>query len=81
VLYRVVASQSLAAGSLGAALGVGFAFVMGWLVATARPQFPVIIEPPALVVAIAAGLSMALAGGLLPARSAGRLAPAEVFRR
>lgn len=81
MLYRVVASQSLAAGSLGAALGVGFAFVMGWLVATARPQFPVIIEPSALAVAIAAGLSMALAGGLLPARSAGRLAPAEVFRR
>jgi putative ABC transport system permease protein len=81
LLYRVVATQSLMAGSLGAVFGVGFAFAMRWLVTTARPQFLVVIEPSAIVVTIAAGLTMALAGGLLPARSAGRLAPADVFRR
>lgn len=81
LLYRVVTVQSLAAGSLGAVLGVGFAFAMGWLVAFARPQFLVLIEPSAIALTIVAGLIMAVAGGLVPARSAGRLAPAEVFRR
>lgn len=81
VLYRVVASQALAVGSLGAAFGVAFAFVLGWLVAALRPQFLVVIEPSAIVTAIAAGLIMAVAGGLLPARAAGHLAPAEIFRK
>ncbi len=81
LLYRVVAAQSLLAGSLGAVIGVGFAFAMRWLVISAKPQFLVVIEPSAIAVTIAAGLTMALAGGLMPARSAGRLAPAEVFRR
>ena len=81
LLYRVVTVQSLAAGGLGAVLSVGLAFVMGWLVAFARPQFLVLIEPRAIAVTIVAGLAMALGGGLVPARSAGRLAPAEVFRR
>ncbi len=81
LLYRVVAAQSLMAGSLGALFGVVFAFGMRSLVISARPQFLVIIEPSAIAVTIAAGLTMALAGGLAPARSAGRLAPAEVFRR
>jgi putative ABC transport system permease protein len=80
LLYRVVAAQSLMAGSLGAVFGVVFAFGMRSLVSSARPQFLVIIEPSAIAVTIAAGLTMALAGGLAPARSAGRLAPAEVFR-
>ncbi len=81
LLYRVVASQALASGSLGAVFGVGFAFAMRWLVIFRRPQFLVIIQPSTVGVTIAAGLLMALAGGLMPARSAGRLAPAEVFRR
>ncbi len=81
LLYRVVAAQSLTAGSLGAVFGVGFAFAMRWLVTSTRPQFLIVIEPSAIAVTIAAGLTMALAGGLMPARSAGRLAPAEVFRR
>jgi putative ABC transport system permease protein len=81
LLYRVVASQSLMAGSLGAVFGVTFAFVMRWIVMSAKPQFLVVIEPPTVAVTVAAGLIMALTGGFMPARSAGRLAPAEVFRR
>ncbi len=61
--------------------GVGFAFAMGWLVTTWRPQFLVLIEPPAIVLTLGAGLLMALLGALVPARSVARLAPAEVFRR
>jgi putative ABC transport system permease protein len=81
VLYRVVASQALAAAGLGALLGVGFAFGMGWLVMTARPQFLVAIEPSAIIATLAAGLVMALAGALVPARAVAGLAPADVFRR
>lgn len=81
VLYRVVVSQAVVAAGVGVLLGVGFAFAMGWLVMTAKPQFVVEIEPSAIVGTLAAGLVMALAGGLVPARAAARLAPAEVFRR
>jgi putative ABC transport system permease protein len=81
VLYRVVASQAVVAAGLGSLLGVGFAFAMGWLVMTARPQFLVVIEPRAIMATLAAGILMALAGALVPARAAARLAPAEVFRR
>ena len=81
LLYRVVASQALVSGGLGAGFGIGLAFAMRSLVVSARPQFMVVIGPSAIALTVAAGLLMALAGGLLPARSAGRLAPAEVFRR
>ena len=81
LLYGVVVSQSLVSGSLGGLLGVAFAFAGRSIVTFFKPQFLVIIEPSAIAVTIAAGLTMALVGGLMPARSAGRLAPAEVFRR
>lgn len=81
VLYRVVAAQAIVAAGFGAVLGVAFAYVMGWLVTTARPQFMVAIEPTAIAMTVAAGLAMALLGALVPARAAARLAPAEVFKR
>ncbi len=81
VLYRVVVSQALVAAILGVLLGVGFAFAMGWLVMTAKPQFLVAIEPLAIIVTLAAGFVMALAGALIPARAVATVAPAEVFRR
>lgn len=81
VLYRVVAFQALASAGLGAAVGVGFAYVMGWLVMTARPQFLVVIEPSAIAITLIAGLVMALLGALFPARAVAGVAPAEVFRR
>ena len=75
-LYRVVIYQAVVAASLGVLLGVGFAFAMGWLVMTAKPQFLVAIEPPAILVTLAAGFVMALAGALVPARAVAALAPA-----
>jgi putative ABC transport system permease protein len=81
VLYRVVASQAVVAAGVGAVLGVGFAYGVGWLVMAARPQFRVIIEPTAIATTLAAGLVMALAGAFIPACTAARLEPAEVFRR
>jgi len=81
VLYRVVASQAVVAAGVGALLGVGFAFAMGWLVTTVKPQFLVAIEPSAIIATLAAGFIMALAGALVPARAVASLAPAEVFRR
>lgn len=81
VLYRVVAWQALVAAGLGSLLAVGFAFVAGWLTMAAKPQFLVVIEPSAIIAALGAGLVMALAGALFPARVATRLAPADVFRR
>jgi putative ABC transport system permease protein len=81
LLYRVVVWQALVAAGLGALFGVGFAFAMGWLVMATRPQFLVTIEPAAIAVTLAAGFAMAIAGGLVPARSVARVAPAEVFRR
>jgi putative ABC transport system permease protein len=81
VLYRVVASQAVVAAGAGAVLGVAFAFAMGWLVMTVKPQFLVAIEPSAIVATLAAGFVMALAGALVPARAVANLAPAEVFRR
>ncbi len=81
VLYRVVAWQALIAASLGSLLGVVFAFAMGSVVTNLKPQFLVSIEPSAILVTLAAGFVMALAGALVPARSVTSLAPAEVFRR
>jgi putative ABC transport system permease protein len=81
LLYRVVALQAVVAASVGAMLGVGFAFAMGWLVMSAKPQFLVAIEPSAILATLAAGFVMALAGALVPARAVAGLAPAEVFRR
>jgi putative ABC transport system permease protein len=81
VLYRVVVSQAAVAASVGVVLGIGFAYAAGWLVMSARPQFLVAIEPPAIILTLAAGFVMALAGALVPARAVAGLAPAEVFRR
>jgi putative ABC transport system permease protein len=81
VLYRIVAFQALAAAGLGAAVGVAFAYAMGWLVMTSRPQFLVVIGPSAIAITLIAGLVMALLGALFPARAVAGLAPAEVFRR
>ena len=81
VLYRVVAAQAVVAAGVGAVFGVGLAFAMGSLVMNVKPQFLVTIETTAIIATLAAGLVMALAGALVPARAVAGLAPAEVFRR
>ncbi|HLF76669.1 MAG TPA: ABC transporter permease [Dehalococcoidia bacterium] len=81
VLYRVTISQAFAAAGLGVLTGIGFAYLMGWLVETFKPQFLVSIEPSAIALTVGAGFLMAVFGALVPARSVVSLAPAEVFRR
>lgn len=81
VLYQVVAAQAVIAAGLGAVVGVGLAFAMGWLVMTMKPQFLVAIEPSAIIVTLGAGFVMALLGALFPARAVAGMAPAEVFGR
>ena len=81
VLYRIVAFQALAAAGLGAVVGVGFAYAMGWLVMASRPQFLVVIGPSAIAITLVAGFVMALLGALFPARAVAGVAPAEIFRR
>lgn len=81
VLYRTVFTQALAASSAGAGAGVLLAFgVSRWIMA-ARPQFLIVFEPANVGWALLAGLGMALAAALFPARVVAGLAPAEVFRR
>ena len=80
-LYRVTLSQAITAAGLGVLAGIGFAYLMGRLVETFKPQFPVSIEPSAIAVTVAAGVVMALLGALVPARTVVSLAPADVFRR
>lgn len=79
-LYRVVTTQALIAAVAGAVVGIGFAYGAGAGLMAWRPQFRVEIEPVAVGVVLAASLLMALLAALLPARTVGRLEPAEVFR-
>jgi putative ABC transport system permease protein len=81
VLYRVVAAQALFSALTGSLVGIGLAVAAGQLVMQARPQFLVVITPADAGLAFAAGLGMALAAGLFPARVIAGLAPAEVFRK
>jgi putative ABC transport system permease protein len=81
VLYRVVAWQALIAAGLGSLLGIALAFALGTLVQDLKPQFLVSIEPASILITLATGLVMALAGAMFPARAVTSLAPAEVFRR
>lgn len=80
VLYRTVLLQALAAAMTGVALGALLAAAAGGLITTVRPEFQVVFEPPGVAVALVAGLAMAAAGALLPARAVASVAPAEAMR-
>ena len=80
VLYRVVGMQALIAAAVGAVVGIGLAIAAGSALMSWRPQFLVAIEPTAVAMVLASSLLMALLAALIPARSAARLEPAEVFR-
>jgi putative ABC transport system permease protein len=81
VLYRVTTAQAIVVALAGALAGVALTLVAEQLVMTLRPEFLVTVEPASALVALAAGLLMALIGAFVPARLVARLAPAEVFRR
>ena len=81
VLYRVVAIQALVAALAGAFAGLLLAYVAAGGIMAARPQFLITIAPRDVIQAFIAGLGMALAAALFPARVIAGLAPAEVFRK
>ncbi|RIK53711.1 MAG: hypothetical protein DCC59_06195 [Chloroflexi bacterium] len=81
VLYRVVAAQALFASLAGSAVGILFAYGAADLIMFLRPQFLIVFDYVDMAWALAAGLGMALAAALFPARVIARLAPAEVFRK
>lgn len=81
ILYRVVTIQALAAAIAGSLVGVLMARGAGLWIMSAWPQFLVVIDPRDIGIALLAGIGMASAGALFPARVIARLAPAEVFRK
>lgn len=80
-LYGLVLSQALVLGGAGALAGWLLAGLLGGLIMRLRPQFLVILEPQAVLIALASGLAMALLAAIIPTRVVARLAPADVFRR
>ncbi len=80
-LYKVVVIQALIATSLGSLVGVPLAYGISQGIMFARPQFLIILDPRDVVLALGAGLGMALIAALFPARVVAGLAPAEVFRK
>jgi putative ABC transport system permease protein len=81
VLYGVVTTQALFASLAGSLTGILFAYGAAELIMTLRPQFLIGFDPADMAWALAAGLGMALAAALFPARVIAGLAPAEVFRK
>ena len=79
-LYTLVAAQALVTALLGGLAGVVLGYGASALLMTIRPQFLVVIEPAAAVVAFGSSVAMALIAALIPGRAVARLAPAEVFR-
>ena len=80
-LYRVVVTQALVAALAGSLLGTLLAYGAGQWIMAALPQFLVALDPRDVVLALLAGLGMALAAAYFPARVMAGLAPAEVFRK
>lgn len=81
VLYQVVGTQALAAGLAGALLGLTLGSGAAALIMALRPQFLITVELQSGLLALVAGVGMALLGALLPARLLARVAPAEALRR
>ena len=81
ILYRVVVTQALVAAVTGALFGVLLAYAAGLWIISVRPQFLIVFDPRDVLWALLAGLGMALAAALFPARVVTGLAPAEVFRK
>lgn len=80
-LYRLVAIQALAIGSLGLVAGVALQRLASLLLHELAPKFVFVFEVRYLALMTAAAFGMALLGAWVPARIVARLDPAEVFRR
>ena len=65
----------------GSVAGILLSYGVANLIMTLRPQFLIVFDPSDMAWALTAGLGMALAAALFPARVIAGLAPAEVFRK
>lgn len=81
MLYRVVVIQALIAAVAGALIGLLLVYAASYAIMSLRPQFLIVLEPLNIAWALVAGLGMALAAALVPARMIAGMAPAEVFRK
>ncbi len=80
-LYWLVTQQGLFTALVGAALGIGLAWLVGRWVMAITPKFLVILQPDSTLTILLTGLLMGLLAALLPARYVGKLDPALVFKK
>ena len=79
-LLGIVVRQSLAAGLLGAVVGVVLTVMVSSQIERALPEFVTVIRGRDIALVWAAAGTMSLFASLLPLRPVTRLDPAEVFR-
>lgn len=81
LLYQLVIVQALVAAGVGSLAGIGLAVGASEWIMRQRPEFLILLEPEAVLVAISVGVGMSLLAAVVPARVVNRLEPADVFRR
>jgi putative ABC transport system permease protein len=79
-LFGIVFSQSLAAGTIGFALGAALTFALGAALERLLPSFVTSFGTADVALVAAAALLMSVLSSFIPARPVARLDPAEVFR-
>jgi len=80
-LYWLVAQQGLVTAVLGAAIGIGLAWLTADTIMTYSPTFLIVLKPSSVITTSVSGLLMGLLAALLPARIVAQLDPARVFRK
>jgi putative ABC transport system permease protein len=83
----LVVAEALALGVAGSLLGIAASLVVGWglitgrgLVATAIPDHPLVLQAGPVLLTLIVGTLTAIAGALLPAWRAGRIAPIDALQ-
>ena len=80
-LYWLVTQQGLVTAVLGAAIGIGLAWLAARAIMDSSPTFLIVLEPNVVITTSVSGLLMGLLAALLPARVVAQLDPARVFRK
>ncbi len=79
-LYKLVLMQSLLTGFLGFAFGATLTIIMSQFIDRVVATFILSVRPVDLLIVLGATLIMAIASSIVPARRAGSIDPAVVFR-
>ena len=80
-LYWLVTQQGLVTAVLGAAIGIGLAWLAARGIMNNSPTFLIVLEPQVVIITSISGIIMGILAALLPARIVARLDPARVFRK